>query len=65
MAKYKVIDKGTVDGEIWHSLICDGEIASWLFDRDASSYYYIGATSSGVMFDIPESTLIMLKLVFS
>jgi hypothetical protein len=66
MAKIKIIDTSIVDGKQWYSIICDQEITRWLYERDSSAYHYIAAVSSGMMiFDIPESTYIVLKIVWS
>jgi hypothetical protein len=65
MAKLKVIDKSIVDGKQWYSVMCGREITRWLYERDPVAYRHIATTSTGYLFDIPESTYIVLKIVWS
>ena len=65
MAKIKVLDKGIVDDQQWYTIICDQQVTRWLYERDSSAYKHVHATSVGHIFDIPESTYIMMKIVWS
>jgi hypothetical protein len=65
MANIKVIDKSIVDGKQWYSVMCGREITRWLYERDPVAYHYVVTTSTGHIFDIPESTYIMMKIVWS
>lgn len=65
MAKIKIIDTGIVDGNQWYTVMCDQEITRWLYERDSSAYHYVAVVSTGMIFDIPESTYIVLKIVWS
>jgi hypothetical protein len=65
MARIKVIDKSIVDGKQWYTIICDQEIIRWVYERDSSAYCFADALNSGYIFDIPESTYILMKIVWS
>jgi hypothetical protein len=65
MAKIKVIDKSIVDGKQWYSVMCDQEITRWLYERDSSAYRFVDAVNSGYIFDVPEPTYIVLKIIWS
>jgi len=64
LAKIKVLDKGIVDDQQWYTIICDQQVTRWLYERE-SEYKYIYTSSVGHIFDIPESTYIMMKIVWS
>lgn len=63
MAKIKVIDKSIVDGKPWYQILCDSQVADWLAKR--GSAYHIGYHRIWSIYDMPESTYIMMKLVWS
>jgi hypothetical protein len=65
MARIKLLDKAIVDGKTWYSIMCDQEVARWLYKLDETSYRFVAATSTGLLFDIPESTYLLVKLVWS
>jgi hypothetical protein len=65
MARIYVVNKGIVDGRKWYTIICDQEVARCLYKLEETSYRFVAATSTGNLFDIPENTYIVLKLVWS
>lgn len=66
MAKMKVIDKSIVDGKQRYTVFCDQQVMQWLSGLDWESYRYVTTIATGSsLVDIPESTYIMMKLVWS
>jgi len=45
--------------------LCDREIARWIYERDPVAYHYVADTSTGFIFDVPEYTYILMKIVWS
>jgi hypothetical protein len=65
MTKLKVIEECIVDGKQRYYIICDREIAEWLYDRDPVTYRLVYVTGSGYIFDIPEYTYICMRIIWS
>lgn len=65
MACMKLLDKAIVDGNPWYSIMCDQDVARWLYELNETSYRFVATTSTGNLFDIPESTYLVMKLVWS
>ena len=58
------MDKSIVDGKQWYSVFCDRSVTDWLYGRDETSYYFVASTSTGNLFDIPESTYVVMIIFF-
>jgi hypothetical protein len=52
-----------VDGQRWYSVNCSQDVTAWLNENFAAGTdFYIMRQLKGVWIDMPESTLILLKL---
>jgi hypothetical protein len=61
--KIRLLEKEVIDGETWYKILCVNEVSAWLAKQGKA--YYIGYHRIWLIHEMPESTYIMMKLVWS